>query len=59
VLGTSPEQLKRVWAPAGVDIGAATPEEIALSIMSQMVAHRRGAPVEALKDAVIRECEVS
>lgn len=58
-LGTSPEQLKRVWAPAGVDIGAATPEEIALSIMSQMVALRRGAPVEALKDAVVRECEVS
>jgi len=69
-LGTPEEKLRQVWAPAGVDIGAATPEEIALSIMSQMVAHRRGAHVEALKDArsnieeeaaeaVIRECDVS
>jgi xanthine dehydrogenase accessory factor len=68
-LGTPEPKLRQVWAPAGMDIGAATPEEIALSIMSQMVAHRRGTQVQALKDAggrdgeedretVIRECEL-
>ena len=39
--GVPPEKLMRVWAPAGLDLGAATPEEIALSIVSQMVALRR------------------
>jgi xanthine dehydrogenase accessory factor len=68
-LGTPEEQLQQVWAPAGMDIGAATPEEIALSIMSQMVAHRRGAHVDSLKngsakseeesaETVIRECDI-
>ena len=42
-LGVDPEKLVRVWAPAGLDLGAATPEEIALSVMSQIVALRRGA----------------
>lgn len=41
--GMPAEKLERVWAPAGLDLGAATPEEIALSIMSQIVALRRGA----------------
>lgn len=35
-------ELARVRAPAGLDIGAYTPEEIALSIMSEIVAVRRG-----------------
>lgn len=48
--GVSQEKLERVWAPAGLDLGAATPEEIALSIISQMVALRRGGSVQALKD---------
>jgi xanthine dehydrogenase accessory factor len=32
------ENLSKVRAPAGLDIGAATPEEIALSIMAEIVA---------------------
>jgi len=40
--GIAPEEIDRVWAPAGLDLGAASPEEIALSIVSQMVAIRRG-----------------
>jgi xanthine dehydrogenase accessory factor len=48
--GLPAEKLDRVWAPAGLDLGAATPEEIALSIISQMVALRRGGSVQALKD---------
>jgi xanthine dehydrogenase accessory factor len=47
--GVAPEKLNRVWAPAGLDLGAATPEEIALSIVSQMVALRRGGSGEPIK----------
>ncbi len=35
--------LERVAAPAGLDIGARTPEEIALSVMAQIVERRRRA----------------
>lgn len=45
-----PEKVEKVWAPAGLDLGAATPEEIALSIVSQMVALRRGGSANSLKD---------
>jgi xanthine dehydrogenase accessory factor len=34
-------RLERVKAPAGLDIGAITPDEIALSIMAEIVATRR------------------
>jgi xanthine dehydrogenase accessory factor len=40
--GLSREQGAKVRAPAGLSIGAQTPEEIALSIMSEIVAVRRG-----------------
>jgi xanthine dehydrogenase accessory factor len=46
--GMSAEKIERVWAPAGLDLGASTPEEIALSIVSQMVAVRRGGCVKTL-----------
>lgn len=41
--GVSEEQLQRVHAPIGLDIGAATPAEIAVSIMAEIVAQRRRA----------------
>jgi xanthine dehydrogenase accessory factor len=41
-LGFGDEDLERVSAPIGLDLGALTPEETALSIMSEIVAHRRG-----------------
>lgn len=50
--GLSPEKVERVWAPAGLDLAAATPEEIALSIMSQIVALRRGGSAAPRKDTV-------
>lgn len=40
--GVPAGKLARIFAPAGLDLGAANPEEIALSIMSQIVALRRG-----------------
>ncbi len=40
--GTPEEQLKNIHAPIGLDIGAVTPEEVALAIMAEIVAERRG-----------------
>lgn len=40
--GADAETLSRVHAPIGLDIGAVTPEEVALSILAEIVAERRG-----------------
>ena len=40
--GMSPEQVARMRAPIGLDIGAATPEEMAISILGEIIALRRG-----------------
>lgn len=40
--GCDPERVDAVRAPAGLDIGAVTPEEIALSILAELVSVRRG-----------------
>lgn len=40
--GVSAEKLKEVRAPAGLDLGAESPEEIALAIMSEIISLRRG-----------------
>ncbi len=39
--GIAPELLDRVHAPLGLDLGAETPEEIALAIMAEMIRERR------------------
>ena len=39
--GADPTRLARLKAPAGLDLGAITPEEIALSILAEIVAQRR------------------
>lgn len=39
--GLSEAQLQRIKCPAGIDIGAQTPEEIAFSIVAEMIALRR------------------
>lgn len=44
----TPAQLQRLHAPVGLDLGAETPEEVALSIMSEMratLAQRDGRPL--------------
>jgi xanthine dehydrogenase accessory factor len=50
--GVPEEKIQKVWAPAGLDLGAGSPEEIALSIMSQIVAFRRGGSRDSLKQKV-------
>ncbi|HEV2196923.1 MAG TPA: XdhC family protein [Candidatus Acidoferrum sp.] len=41
--GYKPEEFERVYAPMGLDIGALSPEEIAVSITAELVAVRRNA----------------
>src|SRR5437763_4714875 len=41
--GIAAEKLARVYAPVGLEIGAVTPEEIAIAIVAEMIAIRRGA----------------
>lgn len=38
-----PQRIAQVHCPIGIDIAAETPEEIAISICAELVAHRRGA----------------
>jgi xanthine dehydrogenase accessory factor len=45
--GVAPEKFEHVHAPVGLDIGAVTPEEIAVAIVAEMIAFRRHA-AEAL-----------
>ena len=42
------ERLQAVHAPVGLDIGAKTPEEIAMSIVAEIVASREGRPGKAM-----------
>jgi xanthine dehydrogenase accessory factor len=46
--GFDASRLQRVHAPVGLDIGAVTPEEVALAIMAEVVAVRRGGKGEPL-----------
>lgn len=42
--GVTAEAFERVHAPMGLEIGAVTPEEIAVSVVAEMIAVRRNAP---------------
>ncbi len=42
--GIAADKLARVYAPVGIDIGAITPEEIAISIVAELIARRRNSP---------------
>jgi xanthine dehydrogenase accessory factor len=42
--GLSREQLARIYAPMGLEIGAISPEEIAISVAAEMIAVRRNPP---------------
>jgi len=40
--GVPEELLRKIHAPIGLDIGAVSPEEVALAIMAEIIAERRG-----------------
>lgn len=48
--GAEEERLAKVHAPVGLDIGAVTPEEVALAIMAEIIAVRRGATGRSLSE---------
>lgn len=48
--GVTDEQLARVLAPIGLDLGARTPEETAVAICAEIIAQRTGRPVPRLSD---------
>lgn len=48
--GYSEEMLHRVHAPIGLDIGANTPAEIAVSIMAEILAARNGGSCRSMSD---------
>jgi xanthine dehydrogenase accessory factor len=50
--GLDVEKMNRVRAPAGLDIGASSPEEIAVSILAEIVQARKTKDAEPANDAV-------
>jgi xanthine dehydrogenase accessory factor len=48
--GVTPEQLQRLMSPIGLDIGARTPEETAISICGEIIARRTGRGAPSLRD---------
>lgn len=57
--GRDPESVDRVKSPAGLDIGAVSPQEIALSIVAEIVERRRSASAtspSAVSEAIDPVC---
>jgi xanthine dehydrogenase accessory factor len=48
--GFSEADIARVMAPSGLDLGARTPEEIALCVMSEITLLRRGGSGMRMRD---------
>jgi xanthine dehydrogenase accessory factor len=51
--GYKPEEFERIYAPMGLEIGALSPEEIAISIVAELIAVRRNAATTAHKKVKI------
>src|SRR6266852_5734462 len=49
--GVTEQQIERLKAPAGLDVGAVTPQEIAASILAELVQVRRRGPIVNEGDA--------
>jgi xanthine dehydrogenase accessory factor len=48
--GATDEDLARLYAPCGLDIGAATVEETAIAVLAEMTAHRANRSGASLRD---------
>jgi xanthine dehydrogenase accessory factor len=46
-----PEQIERLMSPIGLDLGARTPEETAISICAEIIARRTGRTIPSLRGA--------
>jgi xanthine dehydrogenase accessory factor len=57
-MGVDEKSLNRVISPAGIDIGAVKPEEIALSIMAEIVCLARGGTARFLREVKPLKSEI-
>jgi xanthine dehydrogenase accessory factor len=48
--GVDSEDIRRIMAPIGIDIGARSPEETAVSICAEIIARRAGVEAPSLRD---------
>ena len=46
--GAPPEDMAEIHCPLGIEIGAVSPEEIAVSVLAQMIAVRHAVPPSAI-----------
>ena len=53
-VGVTAEQAARLMSPIGLDLGARTPEETAVSICAEIIARRTGRATPSLRDATGR-----
>jgi len=55
--GYKPEEFERIYAPMGLEIGALSPEEIAISIVAELIAVRRNVAASAAHKKVKLESQ--
>jgi xanthine dehydrogenase accessory factor len=50
-VGVTDEEIDRIFAPCGLDIGASTVEETAVAVLAEIIAHRAGRQGQPLREA--------